>query len=73
MEFGLLQLVSISLFIVGIGFYLYIASRNTDEIEVQFLGDKKQMPKRTMIMICLVDGIFLGLLLGYILFEAINI
>lgn len=73
MGFGLLQLVSIGLFIIGIGFYLYIASRNPEEIEVQFLGDKKQMPKRTMIMICLVDGIFLGLLLGYILFEAINI
>lgn len=72
MEFGLLQLVSISLFVIGVAFYVYIASKNPDEVEVQFLGDKKKMPIRTMIIICLVDGIFLGLLLGYILFEAIS-
>lgn len=73
MEFGLLQLVSIGLFVVGVGFYLYVARKNQEETEVVFLGDKKKMPLSNVIIICLVDGIFFGLLLGYILFEAIKL
>lgn len=72
MIFGYWDIVLIGLFLLGCGLYGYIASQNTEEIQVKFLTDKRKLSKKHLILICFVDGMIFGIFIGYILFVALK-
>ncbi len=71
MGFEYWEIILLVLFFLGCGLYGYIASQNTEEVQVQFLREKKKLSLKYVILICFVDGLFLGVFLGYILFKGL--
>lgn len=58
----------IVLSILGAVLYLYMAFRNKAQISVDFFGLKKKITLRHMILICFLDGIVLGVIVGFLVF-----
>ncbi len=58
------------IFLVVLGFllYLYTAMQNSKKVTVDFFGANKKISVRSLIMICFVDGVVIGLVIGYLLF-----
>lgn len=55
--------------VMGVGLYVYTAMKNTESVKVHFFGADKKLALKNLIVICLLDGIVLGLLLGYLIFR----
>jgi uncharacterized integral membrane protein len=43
--------------------------QNKDDVKVSFFGDERKLSKRSLILICFLDGLILGILVGYLLFS----
>ncbi len=57
------------LVVLGVGLYLYAAMNNKQEVAVDFMGNKKRLSVTALILISLLDGIVLGLMIGYLIFK----
>mgnify|MGYP000629663726 CR=1 FL=1 len=60
-----------ALLIMGVSTYVYTALKNEEEVKVHFFGADKKISVKYLIIICLLDGLVLGSLLGYLLFRFI--
>lgn len=50
--------------------YIYTGFQNGDELKLKFLGEERKMKKTSLLLITYIDGLVMGVLLGYILFAA---
>lgn len=50
--------------------YIYTAFQNSDEVKIKFLGEERKLNKTSLVLICFVDGLVMGVMLGYILFAS---
>lgn len=66
---GLARSIGAFLVVLGVGIYMYAALHNKQEVEVEFMGSKKKLSVMALILISLLDGIVMGLILGYLLFA----
>ena len=48
--------------------YIYTAMQNSEEIKIKFLGEERKLNKTSLVLICFVDGLVMGTVLGYIMF-----
>lgn len=69
MDNSILKIILIFLVVLGVCLYLYTAMQNKDDVKVSFLGDERKLSKRSLILICFLDGLILGILVGYLLFS----
>jgi len=58
----------IFLVVLGVLLYLYTAYVNTSKVKVNFFGSEKKISLRSLILICFVDGVVLGFIIGYLIF-----
>jgi hypothetical protein len=56
---------------LGVCTYVYTAFKNKEEVKVHFFGSDKNISVKYLIIICLLDGLVLGALMGYLLFRFI--
>jgi uncharacterized integral membrane protein len=47
--------------------YTYIALANKAKVNVDFFGTKKSMTVRSLLVVCVLDGVGVGLLLYYLI------
>lgn len=57
------------LIVLGAGVYIYAAMNNKQEVSVDFMGNKKKLSIMSLILISLLDGIVIGLMIGYLIFK----
>jgi uncharacterized membrane protein YciS (DUF1049 family) len=54
---------------LGILLYMYTAYKNEKKASVNFFGNEKNITLRSLILICFVDGIIIGAIIGYLIFS----
>ena len=57
------------LVIIGIITYVWVSLKNTHTTELELFGDRKKLTVRSVVLVTLSDGILIGLLLCFLIFQ----